>query len=131
MDELPGLKHDQYQFLVFVLNNVFTGEQKFKRLSKSAPVVEEVQEYLHAIGFRDNGRQWVFEGAQAKLEKDRNWLQKRADESLDPETISFAKVAEILQRKGTLPGINQDIDDYPVDGFVMDEVDRPKKPWET
>jgi len=58
-------------------------------------------------------------------------VQRAADLCLDPDTVSFAQVSELVQAGRTLPGI-EDVDDTvpqprpPKSG----ESERPKKPWE-
>lgn len=137
------MTHEQYQFLLFVVSNILESPEnpKFRTLFTRNPVLTpEIREYLQtSLGFEPSatGDRIVLEDSQGQdLVAAREWLQNRVDETLDPENISFAKVAEILQRNGTLPGINHDIDDTPVGltvpipGNTLREQERPRKPWE-
>eukprot|EP00931_Biecheleriopsis_adriatica_P069553 TRINITY_DN43385_c0_g1_i1.p1 TRINITY_DN43385_c0_g1~~TRINITY_DN43385_c0_g1_i1.p1 ORF type:complete len:212 (-),score=72.08 TRINITY_DN43385_c0_g1_i1:5-598(-) len=58
-------------------------------------------------------------------------VQRAADQLLDPDTVTFAQVSELVQNGRTLPGI-KDVNDK-VDKPVppkASELTRPKKPWE-
>eukprot|EP00747_Dinoflagellata_sp_TGD_P168668 gnl/TRDRNA2_/TRDRNA2_195621_c0_seq1.p1 gnl/TRDRNA2_/TRDRNA2_195621_c0~~gnl/TRDRNA2_/TRDRNA2_195621_c0_seq1.p1 ORF type:complete len:242 (-),score=58.47 gnl/TRDRNA2_/TRDRNA2_195621_c0_seq1:42-728(-) len=58
-------------------------------------------------------------------------VQRAVDACLDPATVSFAQVSELVQQGRTLPGI-ADIDDSvdtPIEAKAP-AMNRPKKPWE-
>eukprot|EP00933_Yihiella_yeosuensis_P018430 TRINITY_DN15127_c0_g2_i3.p1 TRINITY_DN15127_c0_g2~~TRINITY_DN15127_c0_g2_i3.p1 ORF type:complete len:245 (+),score=78.53 TRINITY_DN15127_c0_g2_i3:54-737(+) len=58
-------------------------------------------------------------------------VQRAADLCLDPDTVTFAQVSELVQENRTLPGI-QDVNDK-VESPVAPKdsaMTRPKKPWE-
>lgn len=62
-----------------------------------------------------------------------NNLKKFLLKRIKPELITLSDVADILQRKGTLPGIDTSIDSEPLsDSSVLTESaqTRPVKPWE-
>eukprot|EP00930_Biecheleria_cincta_P031599 TRINITY_DN21936_c0_g1_i1.p1 TRINITY_DN21936_c0_g1~~TRINITY_DN21936_c0_g1_i1.p1 ORF type:complete len:214 (+),score=53.55 TRINITY_DN21936_c0_g1_i1:29-643(+) len=58
-------------------------------------------------------------------------LQRASDMCLDPDTVSFIQVSEIVQSGRQLPGI-QEVDDKVREPLTAKEsaLPRPKKPWE-
>lgn len=58
--------------------------------------------------------------------------QRASDLSLDPESVTFAQVSELVQQGRTLPGIQTVSDGVSEPVAAKDSsMDRPKKPWET
>lgn len=58
-------------------------------------------------------------------------VQRAADLCIDPATVSFAQVSELVQQNRTLPGI-EEINDAVAEPVPPKEstLERPKKPWE-
>lgn len=130
------LHHDDYVFLLRVVDGVLNNpdQPRFRKVRADIPQVVRVREELEEIGF-------VFEDGKFVLGRDvdeevmrqqRQRLQDLADMALDPEKISLAQVAEVLQRNGRLPGIDNTINDEPTGETLNlgDGSERPKKPWE-
>ena len=130
------LGHEDYTFLLRVIDAIVENltEAKFRQIRADVPQVIRVREELETIGFvLLNGRYCLEEGFDIELMREhRNRIQDLADMTLDPDSISLAQVAEVLQRNGRLPGINDTINDEPIEGPVDlgEGVARPKKPWE-
>mmetsp|Transcript_63304 Transcript_63304/g.182054 ORF Transcript_63304/g.182054 Transcript_63304/m.182054 type:complete len:228 (-) Transcript_63304:94-777(-) len=58
-------------------------------------------------------------------------VQRAGDLLLDPDTVSFAQVSELVQQNRTLPGIEDVNDAVPTPLPPKDSsMDRPRKPWE-
>mmetsp|Transcript_17727 Transcript_17727/g.26775 ORF Transcript_17727/g.26775 Transcript_17727/m.26775 type:complete len:196 (+) Transcript_17727:121-708(+) len=58
-------------------------------------------------------------------------VQRAADSLLDPDSVSFAQVTELVKQNRILPGI-EDVDDKVEKPVAPKEssLERPKKPWE-
>mmetsp|Transcript_10260 Transcript_10260/g.20602 ORF Transcript_10260/g.20602 Transcript_10260/m.20602 type:complete len:200 (+) Transcript_10260:1-600(+) len=58
-------------------------------------------------------------------------VQRAADLCLDPDSVSFAQVSELVRQNRTLPGI-EDVNDTVATPVPPKDssMDRPKKPWE-
>jgi len=124
-----------HSFGIAVLKKILDNydDDRFRKLRKCIPQVLAYSEELGQIGFEDQGECFFLpHGDREILVEHYERLVSAADAMLDPDKISLAKVAEILERKGTLPGINEDIDDEPLmcGNLLVDETCRPRKPWE-
>jgi hypothetical protein len=130
------MERDGYLFAINVLSKIQDQfeDEKYRKLKLGIPVVEDAKKILLEAGFLvSKDESWlVFVGQDREaVEAKIKGLQARADALLDPETITFAQVAEIMKREGTLPGIRTDIDDSVIgERLVIQETDRPRKPWE-
>ena len=131
------LGHGDYVFLLRVVDGVLTntGDVRFRQIRADIPQVVHVGEELEKLGFvLQGGKKYCLEDGfeLESLRQHRQRIQDLADMTLDPNSISLAQVAEVLQLNGRLPGINNTINDEPI-GDVVDlgaAVERPKKPWE-
>mmetsp|Transcript_66356 Transcript_66356/g.185508 ORF Transcript_66356/g.185508 Transcript_66356/m.185508 type:complete len:222 (-) Transcript_66356:165-830(-) len=71
------------------------------------------------------------EAASASLARALYEVQRAGDLLLDPDTVSFSQVSELVQQNRTLPGIEEVNDQVPVPVTPTESgMDRPKKPWE-
>merc|ERR1712217_625356 len=70
-------------------------------------------------------------GAKEELAKAVYEVQRAADLCIDPASVSFAQVSDMVQNGRTLPGI-EDVNDKVVEpkAAKASDRDRPKKPWE-
>ena len=129
---------DDTKFLLRVLNKILQdfGNPKFRRLSRTIPLVDAMASELEQIGFKEDSSSFLLplggEEQRVSLVSYRDKFQSIADSMLDPDSISLAQVAEILGRNGTLPGIDHSISDEPLGDVdaLSNECTRPKKPWE-
>jgi hypothetical protein len=127
---------EDYAFVISVLKRIASSpsDEKLRSLRTESRVVKRAESLLRSVGFRESpDKQWLIfhESEKASLEILVATLQQRADSLLDPETITFAQVAEILKRNGSLPGIKTDIDDSILEeGCIFEETQAPPKPWE-
>jgi hypothetical protein len=133
----------KHEFVLFLIDNIIRDPDvmKYRRIQKSHPLLddESIRDIIeNDLGFFHTQTSLVLpEPDLQRLGRVRESLARERDALLDPESITFAQVAEILQRNGTLPGINQDIADEPLHSDVVPFSDasggpeRPKKPWET
>ena len=123
-------------FVITVLRRIVdnAGEGRFRTLQLKSEIVQRVRSVLVEIGFdttKDGGALLLPETKLGSLGVFISELQDQADSLLDPESITFSQVAEILKRDGQLPGIRSDIDDVVIDAkFAFAETQRPPKPWE-
>ena len=127
------MQHADYVFVLAVLDRIIASpsETKFRQLKASARAVMRVKSFLLENGFRQHEDWLLFVNSDiSSLENLKHQVQRLADETRDPESITFADVADILKREGTLPGIRTDIDDTPLGYNGFGESERPPKPWE-
>lgn len=93
-----------------------------------------------AAGFEDQGEvlSWRGQREDASSEEAFQLLQaafaeaqRACDLCLDPDSVTFAQVSELVQEGRTLPGI-QKVDDMAETPAApkVSTMDRPKKPWE-
>jgi hypothetical protein len=127
---------EDFCFVLAIIDRVLTDpeEIKFRRLRRTAAPVRCVESLLLPAGFRvSSDGAWIVltKVDEQKLRKLREEFQDAADALLDPDSLSFKDVAEVLQRQGNLPGIRMDINDTPLDEpFSFRESECPRKPWE-
>ena len=122
------LHHNEYKIVLKILNNIGI-DPKFKTVNSSV-LAPHVVEYMQSIGFELLGSKLCW-SEQQELEETRKEVQKLVDETRDPDTISFRQVAEILQRGGTLPGIEKFVDTSPIGNWnEITEMQPPRKPWD-
>lgn len=125
------------EFVLSVLRRIEADfdNERFRKLKLGVRVVEDSKSELLAAGFQiTDDEKWLIFSSNDKefLHAEIQRLQEKVDALLDPETITFAQVAEIMKRDGTLPGIRTDIDDSLLgERFEVTETERPRKPWET
>ena len=76
--------------------------------------------------------QWRGPAATESLKDSLQEVQKAADLALDPESMTFQQVSEMVAQGRSLPGILE-VDDKVRKPLEPKEsqVSRPKKPWET
>lgn len=125
-----SLHHTDWVFALTVLGNAV----KHRKVKRAHPLVKRVEQILIEAGFVVQGDECLILPSSELCVKTtvRERVQQKADESLDPESISFSQVADVLKRNGTLPGIRNDIDDSPLGDYLsVDECRPPPKPWET
>jgi len=128
MDELT-LDLADWNFALALLNNA----NKRKIIKLSHPLVRRVEPVLLRSGFvKENESLLVLPPDLVISDQTKNEIQKQIDTLINPEAISFAQVAEILKRNGTLPGIRLDIDDSPLGQTISstDVCELPPKPWQ-
>ena len=132
------MDRNDYLFVLTILNRIQSDPnvKRFRSVSLKPEMVKRVQSVLEQAGFEvsDNQECLVFPESQLdRLHSTISVIQAKADSLIDPETITFAQVAEILKRDGALPGIRSDIDDsvLDVERVTLIESSRPPKPWET
>ena len=127
---------EDFCLVLAIIDRVLTDpeEIKFRRLRRTAAPVRCVESLLVQAGFQvSQDGAWIVltEVDEQKLRQMREEFQDTADSLLDPDSLSFKDVAEVLQRQGNLPGIRMDINDTPLDEPVsFRESERPRKPWE-
>ena len=130
------LVHSEYEFLLKVVDGVLDnpGQARFRQIRADIPVVTRVQLELEELGFVRDDCKYVLSETLAvdELRQRRTRIQAMVDMTLDPEKISLSQVAEVLQRNGRLPGIDDTINDEPMNHELQlgDGCDRPRKPWE-
>lgn len=135
-------RHSDWALLTSLLVRILDAfaDPKFRRLKRST--VSHLESRLLQLGFRIDGPFLKLDipSDESASDSQRNILtdarknfQAMADESLDPDTITFGQVADILKRDGKLPGIRHDILDEPFEdsGGLALETTRPAKPWDT
>ena len=124
------MDHSEWCFLQRVVGNIKDqGLRTLNRGQIKSPLV--AQFLVQRIGFKVQGDRLVFPPHAMLSKTIVNEIQKGADTTLDPDNISFAQVAEILGRDGTLPGIDLELDETPLGEWGnVTEMDAPKKPWE-
>lgn len=139
---MADLRHSDWVLLSNLLSRIIDAlaDPKFRRLKRST--VSHIESRLLQLGFRIDGPFLKLDVPtdESACELQRNILtdarknfQAMADESLDPDTITFGQVADILKRDGKLPLIRHDILDEPFEesGGLAHETTRPAKPWDT
>ena len=144
LNKVPGMEHQDYTFIQAVVGKIVNDPQpKFRRLVRTSPAVVRIAPWLAIVGFVRSGDDRILylpiPETEDQLSRQRDllksvagWALGRADETRDPDTITFRQVADILQRDGRLPGIRVDIDDTPLHDEMppIATVERPLKPWE-
>ena len=144
LNKVPGMEHQDITFIQAVVEKIVNDPQpKFRRLVRNSPPVGRITPLLEIVGFvrSDDDRILYLPIPETEEELSKQcdllksvagWALRRADETRDPDTITFRQVADILQRDGTLPGIRVDIDDTPLHDEMppIATVERPLKPWE-
>ena len=129
-----NLTHDEYVFILAILDRTIANwnDNKYKRLKLGA--VKHVASVLETIGFHREGEEFLSlpdSIGPEKIQEALRWCQEKVDETINPETITFSQIADILRREGKLPNIRDDIDDVPLsDKLDISEDSRPLKPWE-
>lgn len=127
------MEHGDYVFVLAVIDRILASPKqvKLRQLRAAAAVVARVKPFLLDHGFTER-EGWLLlpEIHVDRLRVVRPEIQRMVDETRNPETVTFADVAEILRREGTLPGIRTDIDDTPLELNSVLESERPLKPWE-
>lgn len=123
-----NMDHSDWTFVLALLDKA----DDRRRLKRSNPLVNRVEPFLIASGFDIDGNSLVLPlNANGCVETMRVIAQRKADESLLPESISFAQVADVLKRNGTLPGIRTDFNDSPLyESLPVCDSSPPPKPWE-
>jgi hypothetical protein len=119
-----------YVFALTVLDNA----AKHRKVKRAHPLVKRVEKILIDAGFVEQADEYlILPSSEISVKSTvREWVQQKADESLDPESISFSQFADLLKINGTLPGIRNDIDDSPLGNKLsVGECCGPPKPWET
>ena len=130
------LTHDDYEFLLRVVDAILErpDEIRVRQIRADIPVVERVSKELDELGFVREGGKYILRDTVSveELRRRRTEIQVLADMTLDPEKISLSQIAEVLQRNGTLPGIDNTINDEPCNDKVElgNGCERPRKPWE-
>jgi hypothetical protein len=132
------MDRNDYLLVLTILNRIQSDPnvKRFRSVSLKPEMVKRVQSVLEQAGFEvsDNQEGLAFPESQLdRLHSTISVIQAKADSLIDPETITFAQVAEILKRDGALPGIKSDMDDsvLDVERLTLIESSRPPKPWET
>ena len=130
------LTHEEYEFLIRVVDAILErpDEIRVRQIRADIPVVERVSKELDELGFFREGGKYILRNTVSveELRRRRTQIQVLADMTLDPEKISLSQIAEVLQRNGTLPGIDDTINDEPCNDKVElgNGCERPRKPWE-
>ena len=130
------LEHNDYVFVLFILDQILKcpGDARRRQIRADVAQVVRVQDELTRIGFRLRECKLVLpiEVPDEEMAVQRIRVQELADKSIDPENITLAQIAEVLERNGHLPGIDTSINDDPIsEGLELgDESERPRKPWE-
>ena len=130
------LVREDFCFVLAILDRILADPEqiKFRRLRRTAAPVQCVENLLLEAGFilSEDGAWMVLpEVHPENLRALRKEFQDKADSLLDPDSLSFKDVAEVLQRQGNLPGIRTDIDDTPLnEPYSFEESECPRKPWE-
>ena len=130
------LEHNDYVFVLYILDQILKcpGDARRRQIRADVAQVVRVQDELSRIGFRLQEGKLVLpiEVPDVEIAVQRIRVQELADKSIDPENITLAQIAEVLERNGHLPGIDTSINDDPIsEGPELgDESERPRKPWE-
>lgn len=113
------------------LDNVKLHEMRQDVLVRA--VGEELFCVFEAAGFqrREAVLAWQGQDFEEKLKSTIHEAQRSADLCLDPDTVTFAQVSELIQAGRTLPGIAEINDKVETNQAPKpSDLARPKKPWE-
>lgn len=126
------LTHNEYCLALRILQKAETSPN-CRRINLNILKSDPVAHILIAAGFKSLNMQCLQLEDLADFRKDiLHQVQAKVDATLNPDTISFAQVADILKRDGTLPGIDCTMDDVPLESWdQVEEMKPPKKPWLT